>query len=41
MSHLYCSDFQIPVVRVAFIDAGHSTELVKKDIARFLNKKAN
>jgi hypothetical protein len=40
-SDVYGSDFQIPDVSVAFIDAGHSTELVKKDIARFLNKNPN
>ena len=35
---VYDSNFEIPDVSVAFIDAGHSTELVKKDISRFLNK---
>ena len=35
------SNFEIPDVSVAFIDAGHSTELVKKDISRFLNKNPN
>ena len=38
---VYDSNFQIPDVSVAFIDAGHSTELVKKDISRFLNKNPN
>ena len=35
---VYDSNFEIPEVSVAFIDAGHSTDLVKKDIVRFLNK---
>jgi len=35
---VYDSNFEIPDVSVAFIDAGHSTELVKRDISRFLNK---
>ena len=38
---VYDSNFEIPDVSVAFIDAGHSTELVKKDISRFLNKNPN
>ena len=38
---VYDSNFVIPDVSVAFIDAGHSTELVKKDISRFLNKNPN
>ena len=38
---VYDSNFQIPDVSVAFIDAGHSSELVKKDISRFLNKNPN
>tara|TARA_R100000773_G_C4221306_1_gene120421 strand:- start:2994 stop:4334 length:1341 start_codon:yes stop_codon:yes gene_type:complete len=38
---VYDSNFEIPDVNVAFIDAGHSTELVKKDISRFLNKNPN
>ena len=38
---VYDSNFEIPDVSVAFIHAGHSTELVKKDISRFLNKNPN
>ena len=34
---VYSQDFVIPNADVAFIDAGHSTELVAHDINRFLN----
>ena len=40
-SDVYDLNFEIPDVSVAFVDAGHSTELVKKDITRFLNKNPN
>ena len=38
---VYSKDFQIPNAQVAFIDAGHSTDLVKIDIQRFLQKNPN
>lgn len=34
-------NFEIPDVDVVFVDAGHSTELVKYDIKRFLEKNKN
>lgn len=38
---VYRKDFTIPNVDVAFIDAGHSTELVLHDINRFLSSNEN
>ena len=38
---VYSQDFVIPNADVAFIDAGHSTELVAHDINRFLNSNKN
>jgi len=38
---VYGNDFNIPDVDVVFVDAGHSTELVKYDIKRFLEKNKN
>ena len=35
---VYGNDFNLPDVDVVFVDAGHSTELVKYDIKRFLEK---
>ncbi len=37
-SDVYSNDFKIPNVDVAFVDAGHSADLVKMDITRLLNK---
>jgi hypothetical protein len=39
---VYSSDFQIlDDIDITFVDAGHSTELVKYDIKRFLEKNKN
>ena len=38
MDDVYDSNFEIPNVSVAFIDGHSASELVKKDISRFLNK---
>ena len=39
---VYSSDFQIPDdIDITFVDAGHSTDLIKFDIKRLLEKNKN
>ena len=40
-SDVYSSDFEIPHADVAFVDAGHTTELVQFDIKRLLESNEN